>query len=164
MIVENHIVYRVVPFDADAKEGESALLSKKGEKGILKQCVEDALEKHRPKDFPRRDECLFVCFSKENAYEWASIKYGKMDTPYKLLTLEITGDLYWVKADCYNFLGNVFTQEQLNNACVDYWKSITERQTDLILDRAYEGLFIGKTKVIAVENKNYINGESYDVE
>ncbi len=164
MKVEKYEAFRIVPFDADVKVGDFAYPSKWEVKGERKKKIEDCLEANRPKSYPKRDKCLYVCFSKENAYEWAYIKYRRLNTPYKLLTLEVTGDLYWFKADCYNFLGEVFTQEQLNIACIDYWNSMTEDHQDLILDRAYEGLFIGEAKVIAVEYKNYVNGETIDVE
>ena len=84
--------------------------------------------------------------------------------PYKLLILEITGELFWFKADSYNLLGDKFTHEQLDKACEDYWNSMTENRNKLILDKGYEGLFVGEAIVKAIEHKNYINGESYDVE
>ncbi len=164
MIVEKYIVYRVVDFDVEIKEGFPAIPSKWKALEDYKKCIEETLEKHRPNGFPRRDNCLYVCFSKENAYEWAYIKYWKKDTPYKLLTLEITGELYWFMSDCYNFLGDKFTHEQLDKACKDYWNSMTENKNNLILDKGYEGLFVGDAVVKAIEYKNYINGKSVDVE
>lgn len=164
MIVEKHIVYRVVPFDADVKEGDPTFPTKWESKGNYKLRQEEFLEKHRSKGFPRRDNCLYVCFSKENAYEWAYIKYWKKDTPYKLLTLEITGELYWFMADYYNLLGDKFTHRQLDKACKDYWNSMTENRNDLMLDKGYEGLFVGAAIVKTIEYKNYYNGESKDIE
>jgi prophage antirepressor-like protein len=41
---------------------------------------------------------------------------------------------------------------------------MTESKKDLILDKGYEGLFVGDAVVKAVEYKNYINGESIDIE
>ena len=67
-------------------------------------------------------------------------------------------------SDCFNFLGDKFTQEQLDKACKDYWDSMTESKTDLILDKGYEGLFAGDAVIKAIENKNYVNGESVDFE
>lgn len=163
MIVKNHIVYRIIPFDADVKVGESALPSKRKAIGNYKQRQEDTLEKHRPKGFPQRDNCLYVCFSKENAYEWAYIKYGKQNTRYKLLTLQIDGDLYWLKSDSYNFLTKNSTQQEYDKASIDYWNSLIEDEKLLSLDKGYEGLFVGKKKIIAIENKNYIKGKSYDI-
>ena len=163
MIVKNHIVYRIIPFDADVKVGESALPSKRKAIGNYKQHQEDTLEKHRPKGFPQRDNCLYVCFSKENAYEWAYIKYGKQNTPYKLLTLQIDGDLYWLKSDSYNFLTKNSTQQECDKASLDYWNSLIEDEKLLSLDKGYEGLFVGENKIIAIEHKNYINGESLDI-
>ena len=64
----------------------------------------------------------------------------------------------------YNFLGEIFTQEQLDKSCRDYWNSMTENRNNLILDKGYEGLFVGDAIVKAIECKNYINGESKDVE
>ena len=164
MIVKNHIVYRIIPFDADVKVGESALPSKRKAIGDYKKRKEEALEVHRPKGFPQRDNCLYVCFSKENAYEWAYIKYGKQNTPYKLLTLQIDGDLYWLKSDIYNFLDENSSQQKYNQASDDYWNSLIEDERFLALDKGYEGLFVGENKIIAIEYKNYINGESLDIE
>ena len=131
---------------------------------MRKKKIEECLEANRPKSYPKRDKCLYVCFSKENAYEWARIKYCKRDTPYRLLTLELTGELYWFMFDYCNFLGDKFTQEQLDKACMGYWNSMTENRNDLILDKGFEGLFVGDAVVKDIENKNYINGESIDVE
>ena len=33
----------------------------------------------------------------------------------------------------------------------------------LCRDKGYEGLFVGENKIIAIEHKNYINGESQDI-
>ena len=41
---------------------------------------------------------------------------------------------------------------------------MTENNNNLLLDKGYEGLFMGEAIVKAIENKNYINGESMDVE
>ena len=164
MVVKDHIVYRIIPYDAEVKVGDRALPSKWEIKGERKKKIEDCLEANRPESYPKRDKCLYVCFSKENAYEWARIKYCKRNMPYKLLTLEITGELYWFKADCYHFLGEKFTHEQLEEACEDYWNSMTENRNNLILDKGYEGLFVGDAIVKAIEYKNYINGESKDIE
>lgn len=164
MVVKDHIVYRIIPFDAEVKVGDRALPSKWKALGDYKKRQEETLEKHRPNGLPRRDNCLYVCFSKENAYEWARIKYCKRNTCYKLLTLEITGVLYWLMSDCYNQLGEIFTQKQLNDACKDYWNSMTEDKGTLVLDKGYEGLFVGEAKVVAIEYKNYMSGESFDVE
>lgn len=163
MIVKNYIVYRVAPFDADVKVGEPALPSKWEITGNYKLRQEETLEKYRPNDFPRRDSCLYVCFSKGNAYEWAYIKYGKRNTPYKLLTLQIDGDLYWLKSDNYNFLDENSSQQMYDQASEDYWNSLIEDEKLLTLDKGYEGLFVGKNKIIVIEFKNYINGESYDI-
>ena len=163
MVVKNHIVYRIIPFDAEVKEGDPALPSKWETMGDCKLRQEELLEKHRPKLYPRRDKCLFVCFSKENAYEWAYIKYRERNTSYKLLTLIIDGDLYWLKSDSYNFLNKNSTQQEFDKASIDYWNSLIEDERLLPLDRGYEGLFIGESKIIAIENKNYINGESVDI-
>ena len=132
--------------------------------GDYKRRQEEALEEHRPKGFPRRDSCLYVCFSKENAYEWAYIKYGKRNTPYKLLTLQIDGDLYWLKSDSYNFLDENSSLQMYDQASEDYWNSLIEDERLLLLDKGYEGLFVGENKIIAIEYKNYINGESIDIE
>lgn len=164
MTVKNHIVYRIVPFDADVKVGESALPSKRNTTRNYKLRQEETLEEHRPNGFPRRDNCLYVCFSKENAYEWAYIKYGKQNTPYKLLTLQIDGDLYWLKSDSYNFLNDYSSQQEYKQASEDYWNSLIEDERLLPLDKGYEGLFVGENKITAIEYKNYINGESYDIE
>lgn len=164
MIVKNHIVYRIVPFDADVKVGESALPAKRKAIGDYKQRQEEALENHRPKGFPRRDRCLYVCFSKKNAYEWAYIKYGKRNTPYKLLTLEASGNLFWLKACYYNRLLISDSQEKYDTASIDYWNSLVEDECCLTLDNEYEGLFIGENNIISIEYMNYINGESYDIE
>ena len=163
MRVKDHTVYRIVPFDADAKVGESILSSKWKAIGIYKQRQEETLEKHRPNGLPRRDNCLYVCFSKENAYEWAYIKYREQNTPYKLLTLQIDGDLYWLKSDSYNFLTENSTQQEYDKASIDYWNSLIEDEKLLSLDKGYEGLFVGENKIIAIEHKNYINGESLDI-
>lgn len=164
MIVNNLIVYRIVPFDTNVKEGDFVYPPKWEVKGERKKKIEDCLETNRPKSYPKRDRCLYVCFSKENAYEWARIKYGKRVTPYKLLMLELTGELYWFMSDCYNRVEDVVTQEQLDEACRDYWNSMTENKNDLILDKGYEGLFVGDAVVKAIEYKNYVNGESIVVE
>ena len=164
MKVENGIVYRVVDFDVEVIEGSPALPSKWKAIGDYKQRQEEALEKHRPQGLPRRDCCLYVCFSKENAYEWACFKYGKQNKPYKLLTLQIDGDLYWLKSDIYNFLDENSSQQKYDQASEDYWNSLIEGERFLALDKGYEGLFVGENKIIAIEYKNYINGESLDIE
>ena len=164
MKVEKYEVFRIVPFDDDIEIGDLVNPSKWEVIGERKKIIEDSLESNRPKNFPKRDKCLYVCFSKKNACEWARIKYCKRNMPYKLLTLEITGELYWFKADCYHFLGEEFTHEQLEEACEDYWNSMTENRNNLILDKGYEGLFVGDAIVKAIEYKNYINGESKDIE
>ena len=164
MKVEKYEAFRIVPFDADIEVGDLAYPSKWEVKGERKKKIEDCLESNRPKSYSKRDICLYVCFSKENAYEWARIKYCKRNTCYKLLTLEITGVLYWLMSDCYNQLGEIFTQKQLNDACKDYWNSMTEDKGTLVLDKGYEGLFVGEAKVVAIEYKNYMSGESFDVE
>lgn len=164
MKVERKRVYRVVSFDTDVQKDALVYPSKWEVIGERKKKVENCLEANRPKTYPKRDKCLYVCFSKENAYEWARIKYSKRDTPYILLMLELTGVLYWFMSDCFNRLGDVFTQEQLDKACKDYWDSMTESDNNLILDKGYEGLFVGDAVVKAIEYKNYVNGESLDVE
>ena len=164
MKVEKYEVYRIVPFNADIEVGDFAYPSKWEVKGERKKKIEDCLEVNRPKSYPKRDKCLYVCFSKENAYEWAYIKYRRQNTPYKLLTLEVSGDLYWFMSDCYNLLGDKFTHEKLDKACKDYWNSMTGNNNNLLLDKGYEGLFVGEAIVKAIEYKNYINGESIDVE
>ena len=164
MIVKNHIVYRIIPFDAEVKVGDFVHPSKWEINGDRKKKIEDRLEVNRPKSYPKRDKCLYVCFSKENAYEWAYIKYGRQNTAYKLLTLEVIGYLYWFMSDCYNLLGDKFTHEKLDKACINYWNSLIEDERLLSLDNGYEGLFVGDAIVKAIEYKNYINGESYDVE
>ena len=164
MIVKDHIVYRIVPFDADVKVGESALPSKWNTMGNYKLRQEETLEEHRPKGFPRRDICLYVCFSKKNAYEWAYIKYGRRNTPYKLLTLRVDGELFWLKSDSFNLLDENSPQQKYDQAGEDYWTSLIEDEKLLTLDKGYEGLFIGENKIISIEYKNYINGESYDIE
>ena len=164
MIVKRYIVYRIVPSDTDVKVGEPALPSKWKTMGNYKRRQEEFLEKHRPEEFPRRDSCLFVCFSKENAYEWAYIKYGRRNTSYKLLTLQIDGDLYWLKSDSYNFLNENSTQQEYDEASEDYWNSLIEDERLLPLDKGYEGLFVGENKILASGIINYVNGESIDVE
>lgn len=164
MRVEKYKVYRIVPFETDVEVGDFAYPSKWEVKGERKKKIEDCLEANRPKSYPKRDECLYVCFSKENAYKWAYIKYGRQNTSYKLLTLELTGDLYWFMLDCYNLLSDKFTHGQLDKACVDYWESMTESEKDLTLDKGFEGLFMGEAIVKAIEHKNFINGESLDIE
>ena len=164
MKVENIIVYREVPFDTDVKVGDLVYPSKWEIESERKKRIETVLEANRPEKYPQRDKCLYVCFSKENAYEWARIKYCKSNTSYKLLTLELTGELYWFMSDCYNLFIDVVTPEQLDKACRDYWNSMTENRNSLILDKGYEGLFMGDAVVKAIEYKNYVNGESIDVE
>ena len=164
MKVEKYEVYRIVPFNADIEVGDFVHPSKWEIDGERKKKIEDRLEANRPKSYPKRDNCLYVCFSKENAYEWAYIKYGRQNTAYKLLTLEVTGYMYWFMSDCYNRLGDKFTHEQLDKACKDYWNSMTDSNINLILDKGYEGLFVGEAKVVAIEYKNYMSGESFDVE
>lgn len=164
MRVENKIVYRIVPFDLDIKIGEYAQPTKWEIKGDFKRRLEESLEKQRPNGMPPRDKCLYVCFSKENAYEWASIKFGRQTTSYKLLTLELNGDLFWLKADCYNFLPPNCSIETIENASIDYWNSNIEVESLLAIDKSYEGLFIGENKITAIEYKNYINGESVDID
>jgi hypothetical protein len=66
-------------------------------------------------------------------------------------------------SDCYNRLGDKFTQEQLDKACKVYWNSMTDNN-NLILDKGYEGLFVGDAVVKTIEYKNYTNGESIDVD
>lgn len=164
MEVEDHIVYRIIPFDAEVKVGDRALPSKWKALGDFKKRQEDTLEKHRPNGLPRRDNCLYVCFSKENAYEWARIMYGHMMTPYKLITLKICGNLIWLKASCYNALHENDSLDKYEKASNDYWNSVIEDECYLALDNEYEGLFIGENIIIAIEYKNYINGESLDIE
>jgi hypothetical protein len=164
MIVKEIFVYRIVPYYSDVKEGDFAHPSKWEIKGERKQKIEECLEANRPSSYPKRDKCLYVCFSKENAYEWARIKYCKKDTPYKLLTLEITGELFWFMSDYYNLLDEYSTQQEFDNAAINYWNSLIEDERFLPLDKGYEGLFVGKNKIIAIEYKNYINGESRDIE
>ena len=129
-----------------------------------KRRIEDSLEKYRPSEFPRRDKCLYVCFSKENAYEWASYKYRRRNVSYKLLTLEVSGELYWLMSDSYNFLQENCSQEELERASKQYWESPLEDNDALVIDKGVEGLFCGEARITAIENKNFINGESFDVE
>lgn len=164
MKVERLIVYRVVNFEEDVKKNGSAIPSKWKMRSEFKQRLEVALEKERPDGLPTRGKCLFVCFSTKNACEWAKSKYGKKDTPYKLLTLEVSGNIFWLKADCYNFLQPNSSQEEFDKAAMNYWNSVVEDKSMLTLDEGYEGLFVGENKIIDIEYKNYINGESVDVE
>lgn len=164
MKVDNKTVFRVIDYDIPAKEGESALPSKWEVLGEYKQHQEESLEKLRPKEYPQREECLYVCFSKENAYEWARIKYNHQNTYYIILTLEVSGDLFWLKANCYNYLRKNDTQEEFDQAAINYWNSVIEDDSLLTLDQGYEGLFVGKNKIIKIEYKNYINGKSFDIE
>lgn len=165
MIVKKYIIYRIVPFDAIVKEECPYTQETHEIDGTYKKKIEEALEKHRPENYPQRSNCLFVCFSKENAYEWAYIKYMKQDyTQYKLLTLEITGKLYWFKAECYNLLHEGSSNEQIDKACKEYWNSSIENPTNSVIGKEYEGLFVGNAVVKAIESKIFINGESFDVE
>lgn len=165
MKVEKLKVYRVVPFDEKVKVGEPAIPHKWEVKGEFKQKMENALELYRPKEYPPRDKCLYVCFSKDNAYEWAQIKYANLHRhiAYKLLTLEVTGELYWFMAEHYNLLRKDCTQEELCKACSSYWASMKENIADLIIGKEYEGLFVGENKIVDIKYKNFINGESQDV-
>jgi hypothetical protein len=164
MEVERLIVYRIVPFELNIQVGESALPTKWEHVTDFKKRNEEALERNRPETFPPRDKCLYICFSKENAYEWARIKYSNRNTPYKLLTLEVCGELFWLKACCYNRIHETDSQDILNKACVDYWNSLVQDNRMLTIGNEYEGLFVGENKIIDIEFKNYINGESFDVE
>lgn len=164
MEVEKLRVYRIIPIEKEARLGGSSLPHEWKEREEYKQKFEDALEKHRPEKYPPRDKCLFVCFSKDNAYEWANIKYGHCITAYKLLTLEVTGHIYWFMAECYDMLGKECSQEELCKACSSYWASMKENIDDLVVGKEYEGLFVGENKIVAIEYKNYVNGKTKDVE
>ena len=164
MKVEKFIVYRIVPLEEEVKVGDPVIPHKWKNKGEFKQKIEDALEMHRPKEYPPRDECLYVCFSKENVNEWLSMKYCNRIIAYKLLTLEVTGELFWFMAECYNSLRKEYSQEELNNACSSYWASMKENTDNLVIGKEYEGLFVGENKIVAIEYKNFINGESQDIE
>ena len=164
MKVENSIVYRVATFEEKVEVMGVALPKRWKVIGEFKQRLENSLERHRPNGFPSREKCLYVCFSKENAYEWASCLYKGRITPYKLLTLEISGELFWFKSDCYNFLQKNSSQTEFDKASIDYWDSLVEDESKLTLDKGYEGLFVGESKIIAIEYKQLINGESIDVE
>lgn len=156
MKVENKKVYRIVPFDVNVEIGQSVVPSKWDIRGEFKQRVENELEENCPKDkFPSRSKCLFVCFSKENADEWAYIKYMRKTTKYKLLTLEVSGDLYWLKADTFNFLNKKSSPNDVQKACIDYWNSEVQNEKNLLLDKAYEGLFVGENRVIEIEDKEH---------
>lgn len=163
MKVYKMIVFRIVPFDSEVNVGECLQCGKWKDFGKYKQQLEDTLEKYRPEGYPQRNKCLYVCFSKENAYEWAYIKYRKKNVSYKLLTLEVEGDLFWLKSDCYNFLPDNSHPKERDKACIDYWNSNIEDAKKLVLDKGYEGLFVGDAVVKAVEYKNYVNGESKDI-
>ena len=55
MVVKDHIVYRIIPFEAEVKVGDPALPSKWKALGNYKKRQEETLEKYRPNGFPRRD-------------------------------------------------------------------------------------------------------------
>jgi hypothetical protein len=162
MRVERYTVYRIVPIESNIKVGDNVYPKDCRIDSEYKQKIENVLETVRPSRYPQRYKCLFVCYSKDNVYEWAYIKYGRKNTTYKLLTLEVSGELFWFMSDCYNLLGDKFTQEQLNKACTNYWNSMIENKNDLKLDKGYEGLFVGDAVVKGIEYKNYVNGESRD--
>ena len=168
MKVDKFIVYRIVPFDEKVKIGESAYPHEWKQEEEYKRQIENALETHRPKEYPSRDSCLYVCFSEKNAEEWAKFKYRRppfnISTIYKLLTLEVTGELYWFMAEYYNLLREDCTQEELCKACSSYWASMKEDINDLVIGKEYEGLFLGDNKIVDIKYKNFINGESRDVE
>ena len=163
MRVDHYIIYRIVSIESNVKVEDNVFPTGRRIDSEYKQRIENVLETTRPPRYVQRDKCLFVCYSKDNAYEWAYIKYGRKNTTYKLLTLEVTGELFWFMSDCYNLLGDKFTQEQLNKACANYWNSMTEDKNDLKLDKGYEGVFVGEAVVKAIEYMNYVNGESCDV-
>ena len=167
MKVEKFRVYRIVPLEEEVKVGDPVIPHKWKNKGEFKQKIENALETHRPEGYPSRDSCLYVCFSEKNAEEWAKFKYRRppfnISTIYKLLTLEVTGELYWFMAEYCNLLRKDCTQEELCKACSSYWASMKENIADLIIGKEYEGLFVGENKIVDIKYKNFINGESQDV-
>lgn len=164
MKVQKLKVYRIVPFEENVKVGKSAIPHEWKVKGEFKQKIESTLEKYRPKEYPPRSICLYVCFSKKNAEEWAYMKYGRHNTPYKLLTLEVTGELFWFMTDWYNFLKDGDSPEKINKACSNYWSSMKESMEDLPIDRGYEGLFVGDNEIVAIECMEYVDGESRSTE
>ena len=152
MIVKDYIVYRIVNPLFNCKVGDMILPHSRDYCGEHKRRVEQTLQVYKPSFFPSRKDSLFVCFSKENANEWAVHKWGT-NTEYKLLTLSVTGDLFWLKAEYYNNCWPSCSDEMLINATKKYWDSNTEDIDSLTVDHEYEGLFVGDAKVIGVEIK-----------
>ena len=150
MRVENNIVYRVVPDTELYAIGQCILPSQQDYCGEHKERVEKALQDSKPIQYPSRKDCLFVCFSKENANEWALLKW-RANKKYKLLTLSVTGEIFWFMAEHYNRCPSSCSDEMLSEAANKYWNSCKNNNNSLTIDHEYEGIFVGRAEIIDIE-------------
>lgn len=161
------IVYRYAKDNEKDKEGkdlEVGSVFSSGERDFSswcenKQMVEEALEIVRPKDFPSRKDCVFVCFSEENAEEWAKnmlLQKPKGSLSYKLLKLEVTDKVYWFRAEEYNmlYLHTKWSNELLLDTAKKYWDSYCDSTGNLEVGHEWEGLLNGEAKIIDITVKN----------
>lgn len=161
------IAYRFEKEDAKDKEGKDlkvGFVFSSRERDFStwsenKQRVEEALEKERLPKFPSRKNCVFVCFSEENAEEWARnmlLNKHINSTSYKLLKLEVTNDVYWFRGEEYNmlYLHKVWTDELLQKTAEKYWGSYCDSPAKLEVGHEWEGLLDGDARIVDITVKN----------
>lgn len=182
MDVKNYKVYRIIRESPETKPSYNIgqILEFEEYQDInfnnAKQDIEAAFEAFRQDQalpFPSRKDVLYVYPSDPAElsvyYEnrWLEQKFRHNRQAYILLTLSLTGKLYWFDAEHFDKYGETMSPDiiringwsvrdvsTIQNSCLkSYWHHIQE--SEFTKDMLIEGLFVGKAIVVDVEKKAY---------
>lgn len=161
MNVEKLVVYRVEsPIVADNLHiGDAINIPTKCDNLVespTKAASEDFFETIRLNSFnhlPSRLSSLFV-FPREDAVVelWVSLNSRFKVCKYALLSLELTGELFWFDEDLFTKAGVPCYHEQIESLATKYWGSASCSPSGFVLP---EGLFRGVAIIKQIELRTY---------
>ena len=109
---------------------------------VLRELALEEVRKMKYPNYPSRLSCLYVTKTKEEAINWSEILKRNKKKCKKVLTLELTGEIFCFDGNLMK-RQNVSYQKHLENADL-YWNSMDSNNSEII--------FYGKAKVIEIEN------------
>ena len=105
---------------------------------ILRELALEEVRKRKHPDFPSRLSCLYITKTKEEAINWSKILKRNKKKCKKILTLELTGEIFCFDGNLMK-RQNISYKKHLDNAEL-YWNSIDYDNSEI--------LFYGEAKVI----------------
>ena len=109
---------------------------------VLRELALEGVRKMKYPNYPSRLSCLYVTKTKEEAINWSEILKRNKKKCKKVLTLELTGEIFCFDGNLMK-RQNVSYQKHLENADL-YWNSMDSNNSEII--------FYGEAKVIEIEN------------